>query len=739
MIHDPFEHLSDEQRRLVMTDLVENNEKNYRESLATLRSLLRRCDPLQVLSQITLHSLFVPVDKNSGVTTRDIDRSIYQFHVEVLQALVLQIDFHEISREPCEDGITSQIVQHLMTLCSAHNIRQFNVAGPDLPKSEKSVSLAQHLMRGTTQAVRNWGNHSQVKRIARELYCPFDERLLAARKFTVSDVINVFETMVVEVEARQLSHIRSLTNLFSVCRNDGCLLIKKYHEMIGLDVRESERIVESVKRERIPIEGVRAMITSNHNKQLINVYTISASELANLLHIDEDAVAAILDEYALDFGELRECEADHLHLSNPVCRKPLIRLGENKYVCTLAIAFFSFVIPCIEEVLSPFKNSVSTRRAKYLESKVAEIVKRRFPDSGIIRNLKWKEADTTYENDLLVTIDSFALIIECKSGKLSPPALRGAPDAFKREVRKLVIEPNQQSMRLKNRIESLRSQPNLLDAFTKEVKHDLSHVRKVVRVSVCLEDFGPIQSSLNQLKETGWLPEEFEPCPTMNLADFEVVFDILEHPIQILHYLMKRELLDSSREYVGHELDLLGEYLKSFLNLSDFQSGMTHFFVGRSASLNSYYDSLDAGVTLDKPKPVISPLFDSIVNQVEQNGSTRWPEIGVALSVFSPDDQDRISKLLKKLERNVRKKWKTAGHKNSMVFDPSTPSSCVLGYVMFKNENADDMRPSMEQTTRDAFASSHVQSAVVIAKNIDRDDVAYHTIELVERPEETTH
>ena len=127
---------------------------------------------------------------------------------------------------------------------------------------------------------------------------------------------------------------------------------------------------------------------------------------------------------------------------------------------------------------------------------------------------------------------------------------------------------------------------------------------RVVRVSVCLEDFGPIQSSLNQLKETGWLPEDFIPVPTMSLADFEVVFDIIEHPVQILHYLMKRELIDSSVNYLGHEIDLLGFYLRTWLDLSDFQPSGFYSFKQLAVDLDLYYASLDAGCSIGETQTV---------------------------------------------------------------------------------------------------------------------------------------
>ena len=214
-------------------------------------------------------------------------------------------------------------------------------------------------------------------------------------------------------------------------------------------------------------------------------------------------------------------------------------------------------------------------------------------------------------------------MIECKSGKVTPPALRGAPGRLRKHVQELQIDPNLQSLRLKKRLEFLGANPTAADPIRAEIGYDLSKVRRVVRVSVCLEDFGTIQSSLKQLENTGWLPTDFSPCPTMNLADFETVFDILEHTVQILHYMMKREEVESSVGYLANELDLLGWYLTTLLDIGEVEPDVEVSMIDMAGPLDVYYNSLDAGVRLDKPRPAVSPLFASIFSQLEERGTDR--------------------------------------------------------------------------------------------------------------------
>ena len=117
--------------------------------------------------------------------------------------------------------------------------------------------------------------------------------------------------------------------------------------------------------------------------------------------------------------------------------------------------------------------------------------------------------------------------------------------------------------------------------------------------------------------------------------------------------MMKREAVEASVGYLADELDLLGLYLTTLLNIGDVEPDVELTLPDMSAPLDTYYNSLDAGVTLDKPRPATSPLFASIFSQLELRGAARWTEIGVALNMFSPDDQSRITKMLAKLEKRV--------------------------------------------------------------------------------------
>lgn len=728
----PLEAMGPERETPAIDRLLENGEETYREALSEVGELLRLVDPLSVLSRLTYYDLLFGDNRIGGMKDSDSEWTVPEFHVEMLQALWLRVGPDELSGEPPQGDLTEQIRDNVGTLCYAWLFRGANPSAADLPDGEKAVAFVQSLLSNATEIVRVRSYRSQTRRILRELYEPFDARLLETRGFDASDIPDVFSKLYTEVQSREKSHLGTLVDLFERSGTDKRLLARNYHELLGSEEEEAERFMADPRMNRASLEDLRVLVMDHHDRLLPEVYTFSASDLAEPSGPEEERVSAILDGYALAWGDLAGHDSGYFHRSNPVWRKPLVRLEDGRYFCALPGVFFSFPIPCMEAVLSSHMDEVKSRRAEYLGFKVAEIVDRHFPGCNIRRNVRWTVDGETLEADLVARIDSLALVIECVSEKITPSELGDEPERLREHVEELLVGPSRKSLRLKKRLEATGSRPDMAEPLS----GGIGKVRKALRVSVCLEDFGFIRSTLRLLGDVGWLPEDFAPSPTMNLADFEMAFDLLGHPVRILHYLSRREAIEGNVGYLADGHDLLGLYLTTLLDTDDAGLDIVPGMNELSAPLDTYYRSLDMGVTAEKPRPAITPLFASVFAQLQREGIDRWPEIGVALGRFSPGDQKRVSKTLARLRKGVHRNWKWPDHRNTAICIPSAAPDHALGYVMFRDGNADGMHGFMEQAASAALASGDVRTAVVIARNIDRDDVAYDAIALHEAPVE---
>ena len=150
-----------------------------------------------------------------------------------------------------------------------------------------------------------------------------------------------------------------------------------------------------------------------------------------------------------------------------------------------------------------------------------------------------------------------------------------------------------------------------------------------------------------------------------------------------------------------------------------------------SSDLDAYYNSLDAGIDVPKPKPKVSDLFSQILSQLESRRTPRWTEIGVILNRFSPDVQRTLAKNLVKIRANVRNDWQIDGHENMLILNPSESSEYALAIVLFCDANADRRGEFIDYAGRLALEPKHVTQSLVIAVNIDNTEAAYDFIALI--------
>jgi len=730
MLENPFESLTDEERRKAFDEIGENSEKSFNVALLKIQTLLKSGNILNILSTLSNYGLSAHIT-NQGIEDKEREERLEQSHVELCQALALQVKQEDLKTNPINPDIIQDIWSALYELQHASFFKGMSSQQLDLSDDEKAVVHLQKWIRGNTQMVRNWGFYSQVKTISQELYSYFDELLLKNVGFTATNAIVIFDYMISSVEAAMNNRMQILSELAQI--KDNREMMYKYHEILNLDHDKADTYIERLNVDSLTNQQIFFMLLSHYDLFLIDNYTFEPNKISTELEIEEKIVIDCLDSFSYKLGGLEDYETEYLFLSNPIWTKPIIKFRDNNYFCPIPQLFFSFILLSLDEIVEKLdKKQLHERRAKYLEDKVDEIVRRRFPEANTVTGVEWEYEEKGYETDLITVIDSCLIIVEAKSGKITEPALRGAPDRIKKHIKDILLSPNEQSSRLKLKLTELIDNPDLEDALREKLPVDLNQIHKIIRISVSLEYFAAIQANVSYFKDTGWLPEDFVPCPTMNIADFETLFDYLEHPVQIIHYLERRQEIEASIKYLGDELDLMGWYYSTLFNFGDIDKNAEWNITGMSKPLDNYYQSKDQGILLDKPNPKMSDLFLKILTQLEQRKTHRWTEIGAILHRFPPKDQEKLTKLLGKLEKNVRRKWKDEGHENILLFVPPQASIYAMSYVLYLNDNSERRNEFINAAARMGLDQEHVKYCLVIAKNIDRNELAYHFIGLFE-------
>lgn len=567
-----------------------------------------------------------------------------------------------------------------------------------------------------------------------------DDFLLEKYKFTASNLIDFFNYLVKLTEKRNTITFNIFRELKKIEKiND---LVYKYHEFINSNKSEAEGLINLLNNNNISNQEEVLMITYSYHtvKYLPNNYIFNYLEMAKDLKIDENIIESIVENFLYIFGDLKDFKTEHIFLANPIWTKPIILISENEFFCPMPQLFFSFILKSFDNLIENVPNNkLSETKADYLEYKIEEIVKTKFPDENTIKSLKWRAfedgKEKEFETDLITFIDNYVIIFEAKSGRIDESSLRGATKRLERDIKNLLIAPNIQSKKLKEKLEYLINNPHVKDELRKILPMDLNKINKVLRVSVTLEYFASLQSNIYELKETGWIPENYSPCPTMNISDFETLFDIFETPTQIINYLEVREELEATIRYEGDELDLIAVYMENHLNLADINPEMFLRIRGMSKKIDDYYQLKEHNPKIEKPKPKMNKYFEKVLTQIEKRKPDGWVQLGSIIYrlYLYPDDQLKIVNFLKKIKNNVRKNWRIKGHHNIINYVPPQSSNYAFTFVVFCDKNKEKRHEFLDEAIAIGLEAEHVEYCIGIGINIDRNDMPYTIIAMSQK------
>ena len=723
LIEHPLANISQKDRKKVIDEIQKNAIENYDKSLKELQRLLKEYNPIVILSQIANYALLAGMgDKH--IPTHN--RSISQAHVEICQALILKISPNELNMKSPSPEIIQKIIDLLEVLIDSNIWKNWDSKTLELSEKDINIKFFRDYIISHTQVVRNWGNFRQVNNISSELYSNFDEELLKVYGFSSSDIILFFNHLIKKIgkdstdmliEFRKVRQSSNITNM-----------VYAYHKFIGTSEAESENLLKSFKKNNITDKEYifSNILYAYHTDQYLpKTFIFNYKDIAKELKLDVTIIESILNKFTLTVGDLSELKTEYLFLGNPIWTKPLIMISEEEFFCPLPQLFFSFILKSFDDLIDNIKNNnLADIKAKYLEDKVEKIVHTRFLEANIIKNFKWG----TYENDLVIFIDTYIIIIEAKSGKITDSALRGAPDRLKKKIDELLIAPNKQSQRLKEKLLYLIDNPQVEDEIRNKLPIPLTEDHKILRVSVALEYFASLQSNISALKNTGWIPKDYTPCPSMNIAAFEMLFDIFEHPVQIINYLELREEIEGKIKYQGDELDLIMTYIDNRFIFQNTDHPTIHMLTGMSKPIDDYYQLIDSGMKADKIKIKMNNFFEKVLNQLEDRKPHGWILMSSIIYRLFPDDQQMITDAIDKLKINVEKNWDIDGHDNMLIYNPPISSQYAFSFILYNERNKEQRYDFFDDSCIMALEPEHVQYCLAIGINIDRGDIQYSMI-----------
>lgn len=734
----PFSTLPREAVLKGLVELGKTHQDEFPHRLQEVETILRSVDPLLTISLLATYGLMGGVDDNGNISSGYKGEEFNQSHVELAQALCLRVPFTECSREFPRPDTIQQLFDLLPEVGKDFGLRRYVQLQQERSDENKAVMMIQEELRLHTQIVRNWGYLSRVAGIAKRLCTPIDDVFHATAGIRATNLIDLFTHLIRRQERLINGRFKKLMPTFRETTVAG--MLDAYHKAHPHLKDSTAEMLAFTEKQGITLDHMKSMLLSHSDLTIDDTHTFDAGALASETGIDTASIAAALDRLSLSFGDLAECTPEHFFLTNPVWTKPVIKLAGGRYFCAMPQAFFSFAFQVLAALLEGDDSATKQyekRRAEFLEFDIRDLFGKAFPDCEIGAGYEWQEGPDKYENDLMVRVDSHLILVEAKSHSISWPALRGAPDRARKHVKEMLLDPSIQSLRLATRITQALADKENRESLLPCFPVSLDQVRTVLRLSVTLEDFATLQTTLHHAKKANWIPSDHPVAPCILLADLEIVIDILESTPHKIHYIKRRADLEAHFDYKGDELDLLGFYLQSGFNVGEGECSGDHFMlVTMSKPIDRYYTALEEGIVTTKPAPKMTRWWKDICAKIEARDFHQWSDTANVLLGVSLEDQEAIARKFKQVAKNVHKNWRMRGHNCAIKMIPHRKRTDALAVVAFKERDKDSRHTRMENVAAEVFESSHVERCLVIGINIDKMHYPYSLIAVYFRTQE---
>jgi hypothetical protein len=712
----PLADVDREELRSALVKLAAKQAEEFPTLLARFDVQLRSTYPPQIIGILSGWGLLGGVS-SEGVTGKTMIPSVQQHHIELLQALSLRLPVEEWGKEPPAPADIQAAIDSITELADAYHQRRLTAAAVEGTETEVAARAIFEKIRLHTQAVRNWGHFSQMVAIVRELYEPLDEGLIRSVGFSFTDLALVGEALVSLLEDRLNCRFSALQKVFR--EKKPRRLLEKYFQYFPFLEGTAAEVLEAL-HEDIGYDGMRSFILGHADLALERIASFNAPEVAAKSGIPVERVFKALSRISLKPGELSAHQTEHIFMDNPVWIRPLVDMGDTFYASAPQV-IFSFFDRIARDLADEANIRVNhdRRRASYLEMRVSRLLANAFPGSEVRENQKWSENGVQYETDVLVKLDTCVIIAECKAGFVTGPALRGATERVQRHISELLVAPAMQAERLERLIYEAREGNSAAHETLAPFGLDFSNVQHIARLAITLDDFTVLASSELDLKEAKLIPVDMSLSVTMNLADLEIVLDILQGPTLIFHYLYERRRFQGAVTFFADELDLLGFYLDTGFNIWATEQEKPQLIItGMSAEIDRYYMSRDAGIELPKPAPRLRPYFESLLATVESRRPSGWLSMSTdLLSALSYDEQRRVENGMERLRKEVPRRWRDPNHTCCVFVKPPPIRNCGVMFYVYPPQLRGQRHELAQALATQALQEMSTQRCLIVARN----------------------
>lgn len=693
---DPFGELPPAERRKVLRAVGVKAREAFDKLVGEVDGKLKPVEPIHCMCLGAYYMLFSVA--KPGASESD---AFGQHKAELLQALLLKHpeDFYE--------GVvgTPEHVQAGLDLAKGLMDEKGNSTFAEIPDENDAIARLRVIqeMRMHTQVMRGEYYPEQLNRMFRPSLQRVEALFTAAYGIGPIVVYDLVQRLAQCIEDRLNAHIKKIRAFINQPTFLGMVAAyKKSFPNVEVDADQFRKTLGGKPDAEIH-EQAKYLLLGHSDLRITDIFSITDEEIvAELQKIDAkadvDAAKAIIRKLSMSLGDAAEKSVEHILLDNPVWAKPFVN-HDGKFILPLPTTFTSYCLDIfrgLAEINAELKAAYEDTRAQWLEDMAAELLKEALPLAKVWRSVKWKDKATgkEFENDLVLLVDRWLLLFEAKSGQVTDSARRGSYDRLKREIKKLMVDPSDQSRRLK---EFLTGDRKLHKLASKNgpCEIDSSKLDGVIRINVTNESIGNLNSRGESLVEAGLLPKGTDLAPTMSLSSLDLVLQLIGTQNAILHYLSRRKAFEANAMYMADELDLTAFYLDNGFNIGEAELDGTMLMIfGISNDLDRELASRKRKFGKQNGRAV-SAYWERFLNVLEKNGNDGWLSLAMRLRNVSADDQRTFEKRIRKAVDRFKKDGPIFG---KVILNPRARYEGILLVVTEGRSKAE-----VEKEVRDAF------------------------------------
>ena len=723
--------LSKEKRLEIVRGIGAEAKEKFDLKYPQIAAWFRDYDPLYLLSYCAFYFVSQPEGVDAEVSGK---LNFYHHYLEIMQAFALAQERAQTVKPLLQDA--RRLEQEMQEIGEVMSLQLLNIP-PEL--TDEDELNAYHLrteMMAQTTAVRNWAYPHQMKRVVFSLANSIKE---VFKSFYGLDPVDLMHLLFILTEERNdllNTHIDKLRN--SLRSKNYKEIIEGYNSEFPENVRIEGAAVEEIwtragKKKR----NLVGMLATHADLKLDRIYSFTLEHAQSLLKtkVPDEVLERLLDRLSYQFGDLKDFNKEHIILGNPVLSRPFIRFAERSYFSVIWGVMPHIALDVLESLVwadESMRNAYTKAKADFLEIELEQLFRGAFPSASVYRGSLWTDRQTgrNYENDLIVVLDSFALVVEAKSGGVSDPARRGAPKRLFKTLRELIEEPSEQALRFIDHLEQNQEEHSFKTKGGAVNVIDSRKIKYYIPIGVTLSHLGFIGSNLKKLIEGKVVNKKLEElAPSISLTDLDAIFELLPLEVQKIHYFARRREFEAHMVYEGDELDLLGFYLDNGFNIGDteYARDLVMNMSMKSKELDPYFVGTSEGKSIMKPELSMTKWWKDLLQAISDRKTDGWVETGFILLNSTKEDQAKFESMFKKLMVRT-KKGKVDKRHNWVVFasGPDRRRYLIAGYPYTTTEL--DVRNKIigEIISDENFGNA--RGCVVIGVQMDRLDYPYSVL-----------